>query len=128
MTIQDKAVKFNFEKDYLVGFPFGINVFKTEKRGFSLELVPFIQVNDSISKVSNLLIHPGLFFKIPNKITLYTRLAFEITGRYGFTLSASKIVYQSKNSTFFISTPIPFRFGNNKRISVGFGIQLGLTL
>ncbi|MCH5689948.1 hypothetical protein LWM68_40415 [Niabella sp. W65] len=40
-------------------FPFGINIWKSSRIGFSIELAPGIRVENGSSKMNNLLIHPG---------------------------------------------------------------------
>src|SRR3982074_2694325 len=49
----------NFNGSYTVGMPTGVNIWKTPKLGFSLEVVPFIRASGRQSKMNNLLIHPG---------------------------------------------------------------------
>lgn len=117
----------NFNGSYTVGFPTGINILKSDTFGYSFEVVPFINSSNGTSKVNNMLFHPGLLFRYPKSWTLYTRMAFETSGRYGFTPSISKIVYKAKNTNFFVSVPVPLRFGNDKPASIGFSFQMGLT-
>lgn len=117
----------NFSDSYSVGFPTGIHIFKSDRFGYSFEVVPFIKSADGISKVNNVLFHPGLVFQFTKSWTLYTRMAFETAGRYGFTPSISKIVYKAKHNNFFVTVPVPLRFGNDKPASIGRGLQMGLT-
>lgn len=117
----------NFSDSYTVGFPTGIHIFKSERFGYSLEVVPFIKSAGGTSKVYNVLFHPGLVFRFPKNWILYTRMAFETAGRYGFTPSISKVVYKTKNNNFFVTVPAPLRFGNDKPVSIGLGLQMGLT-
>ena len=117
----------NFSDSYTVGFPTGIHIFKSARFGYSLEVVPFIKSADGSSKVNNVLFHPGLVFRFPKSWILYTRMAFETSGRYGFTPSISKVVYKTKNNNFFVTVPAPLRFGNDKPVSIGLGLQMGLT-
>lgn len=118
----------NFDGSYTVGFPTGIHVLKSDRFGYSLEVVPFIKAQNGTSKVYNVLFHPGLLFKFSGNWILYTRAAFETSGRYGFTPALSKVVYKTKSNNFFVTVPVPFRFGNNQPASFGCGLQLGLTL
>lgn len=48
---------------------------------------------------------------------------------HGFTIInwAYIIVAKTKNNNFFVSTPIPIRFGNDKPPSLGINKQLGIT-
>ncbi len=117
----------NFNDSYTIGFPTGIHIYRSEKFGYSLEIVPFIKAQDGTSKVNNVLFHPGLVFRFPKSWILYTRLAFETSGRYGFTPSISKVVYKTKANNFFVTVPTPLRFGNDQPTSIGIGVQIGLT-
>ena len=49
----------NFDGYYQVIFPFGINIWKSKKIGFSIELAPGIRAEKGSSKMNNLLIHLG---------------------------------------------------------------------
>lgn len=127
VTIDEKSAVYNFTDGYTVGFPCGINVLKSDKIGFSFEVTPFIKFNDSSSKVSNVLFHPGIMFRYPKGFTLLTRFAFETSGRYGGTLVFNKIIYRTKMNNYFVAMPIPFRFGNNKPASLGVALQFGIS-
>lgn len=127
ITFDKKGHTTNFSDSYTVGLPAGIHIYKSDRFGYSLEVVPFIKSADGTSKVYNVLFHPGLVFRFPKSWTLYTRMAFETAGRYGFTPSISKVVYKTKNNNFFVTVPAPLRFGNDKPVSIGLGLQIGLT-
>ena len=127
ITFDKKGHTTNFRDSYTVGFPTGIHIIKSDRFGYSLEVVPFIKSEDGTSKVYNVLFHPGLLFRFPKGWILYTRMAFETAGRYGFTPSISKVVYKTRNNNFFVTVPVPLRFGNDKPASIGLGLQMGLT-
>ncbi len=116
----------NFKNSYVVGFPVGINILKSDKIGFSFEITPFIKAENNDSKVSYFLFHPGVLFRYPKGFTIATRAAFETSGRYGCTLIFSKIIIRNKTNSFFIATPIPARFGNQMPASLGLGVQIGI--
>jgi len=118
---------YNFDGSYTVGFPVGVNVLKSDKIGYSFEVVPFINSANGTSKTNNVLIHPGVMFRYPKGFTFLTRLAFETAGRYGFTLVFNKVVYKTKMNNYFIAMPLPVRFGNDKPVSAGIALQLGVT-
>ncbi|MBC7650698.1 MAG: hypothetical protein H7101_03000 [Deinococcales bacterium] len=127
-TIDKNETVYNFSNGvYTVGFPFGINVLTSNTTGYSLEIVPFIRSANGSSKTSNVLFHPGFMFRRPHGFTIITRAAFETGGRYGTTLVFNKIIAKIKTNNFFISTPIPIRFGNDRPASIGINIQLGVT-
>jgi hypothetical protein len=118
---------YNFSKGYTVGFPIGINILKSAKKGFSFEFVPAIHSENGSDKVSSVLIHPGLMFRYANGFTFIQRLAFETNGRYGFTPVFNKVFLQRQNISYYVAVPIPVRFGNDKPPSVGGGIQFGIS-
>ncbi len=124
----DKGVtKFNFKENYTIGFPFGINIPINKKIGYTIEVAPFI-FSDSIStKVNSILIHPGLYYNVPNKFRIYTRLAFETTGRFGYTFILSKSFYSFNKSSVYTSIPIAIRYGNNKSNNASIGLLFGIT-
>jgi hypothetical protein len=118
---------YNFTNDYTVGLPVGINILKSDKIGFSFEVTPFIKVANGISSVSNFLFHPGIILRYPKGFSINNRMAFETSGRFGYTAVFSKVVAKTKMNNFFVAIPLPIRFGNNKPMSIGTGIQVGLT-
>jgi hypothetical protein len=117
----------NFDGSYTVGFPFGVNVLKSDKTGFSAEVTPFINSGSGSNKVSNILFHPGIMFRYKKGFTFLTRAAFETQGRYGFTLVFNKVIARSKMNNYFIAVPLPVRFGADKPASFGVAFQLGVT-
>nr|WP_294936974.1 hypothetical protein [uncultured Flavobacterium sp.] len=127
VTIDGNDTAFNFSDNYTVGFPTGINILKSNRFGYSFEIAPFIKAENGKDKVSNVLFHPGLLFRYEHGFTFISRLAFETNGRYGFTMVFNKAIIKNKNVSYFIATPLPVRFGNEKPISVGIGFQLGAT-
>lgn len=127
VTVDESGTITNFTDSYVVGFPTGVHIIKNDKFGFSLEIVPFIKSNSSSDKVYNVLIHPGIFFRLPENWNIYTRMAFETSGRYGITPAVNKVLYKGKNCNIFATVPFPLRFGNNKPVSIGVGFQFGLS-
>jgi uncharacterized protein YneR len=126
VTVNQEETVWLFAQSYTVGFPVGINFLKNEKIGFSTEFVPFINARNNESKMSNFLFHPGVMFRFKKGLTLVTRLAFETSGRYGFTPVINKVVKRNKNSNYFIAVPLPVRFGNNRSTSFTVGFQFGI--
>ncbi|MBK7800340.1 MAG: hypothetical protein KA767_01665 [Saprospiraceae bacterium] len=127
LTIDKDGFSSNFTNYYHVGFPTGIHVYSSKNFGYSLEIVPFIKVINGEASANNILIHPGLIFRFPQKWTLYTRLAFETSGRFGLTPAISKVVYKSNHHNFFITVPFPLRLGNKQSASFGIALLGGLT-
>jgi len=127
VTLFSNETVYNFNGSYTVGFPTGINIIKTEHFGYSLEVVPFINSSNGTSKTSNVLFHPGIMFRYKHGFTWINRLAFETSGRYGITPIFNKVIIKSKNNTIAGAIPIPIRFGNNRKPSIGAGIQVAIV-
>ncbi len=104
----------------------GINIWKSSKIGFSMELVPFIKVENGISRTNNILIHPGILFALGKGFTFAGRAAFETSGRYGFTPLLNKVLVKRKHNTYFVAIPIPIRFGNSLPSSSTIGFLFGI--
>ena len=51
VTFDKDGTQTNFRDYYVVGFPMGINLWKTKKLGFSFELVPTIRAEHGNSRV-----------------------------------------------------------------------------
>ena len=117
---------FNFNGSYNVGFPVGINFLQSDKIAFSVEFVPAIAVNDSLSRVTGLLFHPGVIYRNIAGFNFLTRLAFNTNGRYGFTAVINRPIVKNGKVTYFAAIPVPFRFGNGLPASINFGFQLGI--
>jgi hypothetical protein len=117
----------NFNGSYTVGMPTGINIWKTPGLGFSFEVVPFVRATGGTSKVSNVLIHPGLLFGLGHGFTLAGRVAFETSGRYGVTPVLNKTFKGGKSINYFLALPVPARFGNSQDASLGLGFQFGIS-
>jgi hypothetical protein len=64
ITFNSEETTVNFENYYVVGMPIGINIWKSKKIGFSFEVVPTIKSDKEISKVNNILIHPGILVRL----------------------------------------------------------------
>ncbi|WP_225309540.1 hypothetical protein [Larkinella humicola] len=127
VTFSGEETVTNFDTYYIVGLPTGINIWKSPKIGFSVEIVPLIRAENGTSKVANLLFHPGVLVSLGHGFTLAGRAAFETAGRYGFTPVLNKIVKKNKNSGYFVAVPVPVRFGNNHPTSVTIGFQFGIS-
>lgn len=127
VTFSSEGTHTNFEDSYVVGMPIGINIWKNAKIGFSSEIVPFVKVTSSGSKVNNVLFHPGVLVALGNGFTFAGRAAFETSGRYGLTPVFNKVVKKNKGSSYFIAVPLPARFGNDLSSSFGIGFQFGIS-
>ena len=126
VTISANETITNFKDYYAVGMPIGINIWKSEKIGFSFEIVPTIKSDSQISKVSNILIHPGVLVRLKKGFTFAGRIAFETSGRYGFTPVIAKVIKKYKDHNYYVSMPFPVRFGNNHETTATVGFQVGM--
>jgi len=127
VTLSSNLPAYNFDHSYTVGFPIGINIIKSAKLAYSIEIVPTLNSSKGVTKTSNLSIQPGLIFRYPNGFKFLTRMAFETGGRYGTNLVFNKVLYKTKMNSYWVSVPVPARFGNNAPASIGVGLQFGVT-
>jgi len=119
---------YNFNKGTAsIGFPVGVNVLYSDKFGFSYEFTPTIKSTGGASKVSNILFDPGTMFRFEHGFTFISRLAFETSGRYGFTPVFNQVYARSKGVNYFVALSTPVRFGNATDASVGLNVQFGFT-
>ncbi|REG98320.1 hypothetical protein [Flavobacterium aquicola] len=127
VTFSGNETSVNFRDYYAVGFPTGINIWKSSKIGFSFEVVPHIKTDDGISKMNNFLFHPGVLVALGNGYTFAGRAAFETSGRYGFTPVLNKTVIKNDNCSYFVAIPLPVRFGNEHPASFTATFQFGIA-
>jgi hypothetical protein len=118
----------NFSDGYVIGFPSGfILMGKSNKAGFIFELVPLIQFSEGSSSMVNMVFNPGVQFHYPKGWNFNALLSFETSGRYGFTPVISKTIKTGEFSSWFVTVPMPVRFGNNDSTSLEFALQLGVA-
>ncbi|SNR37676.1 hypothetical protein [Flavobacterium sp. ov086] len=127
MTVSNEQTTLNFRDYYAIGFPTGINIWKSSKIGFSFEIVPNIKAEDGHDKVTNILFHPGVLVALGNGYTFAGRAAFESSGRYGVTPVINKTVLKSDNCSYFVAVPFPVRFGNDHPATFTVGFQFGIA-
>ncbi|MDB5006377.1 MAG: hypothetical protein JWP45_770 [Mucilaginibacter sp.] len=108
-----------------IGFPIGVNVLYSDSFGFSYEFTPTIKASGGTSKMSNLLFDPGTMFRFDHGFTIITRLAFETSGRYGFTPVFNQVYARTKDINYFVALSLPARFGNSAASSLGLNLQIG---
>jgi len=110
-----------------IGFPVGVNVLYSDRFGFSYEFTPTVKASGGASKMSNLLFDPGTMFRFDHGFTMISRLAFETSGRYGFTPVFNQVYARTKDVNYFIALSLPARFGNSQAASLGLNLQIGFT-
>jgi hypothetical protein len=127
VTINKSTTTTNFTSATTIGFPVGLNVLYSDKFGFSFEISPSIKASGTISKMSNLLFDPGPMFRFKHGFTIISRLAFETSGRYGFTPVFNKVFIRTKAVNYSISLSLPTRFGEDNSMptpsSIGANVQ-----
>ncbi|URC11691.1 hypothetical protein [Flavobacterium sp. B183] len=126
-TFSEEGTTVNFRDYYSVNFPTGINIWKSPKIGFSFEIAPNIRTENGISKVSSVLFHPGVLVALGDGYTFAGRAAFETSGRFGVTPVISKTVIKNTNSSYYVSIPLPLRFGNDHPTTFTVGLQFGIA-
>ena len=128
VTFTNAATTTNFSNHTSsIGFPFGVNVLYSAKFGFSYEITPTIKASGGTSKTSNVLFDPGTMFRFSHGFTIISRLAFETSGRYGFTPVFNQVYARTKDVNYFVAVSLPARFGNNETASLGINLQIGFT-
>ena len=126
-TLSNGTFSGNFGNVYTVSFPFGIHILKSDHFGVSFEISPCVRTESNISKVSAVAFNPGALFRFKHGFTLVSRLAFESSGRFGFTPALIKVLKKGKDCNLFTAAALPARFGNNQASSLSSGLQLGVT-
>lgn len=116
----------NFSGVYTIGFPFGVNILKSDKFGISFEVVPSIRTEHGVSKVNSVLFHPGAMFRFKHGFAFIGRAAFETSGRFGLTPVINQVIVKGKHANVYVALPFPIRFGNDQPASIGTGIQVGI--
>lgn len=126
-TLSKGKLTGNFGDVYVIGFPFGMNILKSDSFGISFEIAPAIRTEKNDPRVSSILFHPGAMFRFKHGFTFIGRVAFETSGRFGVTPVFNKVIKKGKDASLFVSLPFPVRFGNNQPTSLGTGLQLGVA-
>ena len=104
VTLSDGNTSYNFNNSYTVSFPVAVNIWKTNKIGFSFEAYPTIKNENGSHKMANFTFHPGILYRFSPTFTFAGRAAFETSGRYGVTPeSPNTAVYH-----YFITDSYPF--------------------
>ncbi|MGE7775956.1 hypothetical protein ACQKLP_14605 [Chitinophaga sp. NPDC101104] len=127
VTFGSDKPHYNFDGGYTAGLPTGINLWKSQQIGFSMEFVPTIRSTGGTSKMSNFCFHPGVLFGLGKGWTVAARAAFETSGRYGFTPVLNKVVIKGKQASMFAAVPVPARFGNDQPATLTIGFQFGVA-
>jgi len=125
-TFSNDGNTLNGESSFTIGNPWGINIWKSKRFGFSFEFTPLLKFSNKENKVANIMFHPGVLYRLGHEYTLIGRVAYETSGRYGFTPIINKVLIRTAHNTFFVAALLPVRFGNNHAASITGSIQFGI--
>ena len=115
--------------DFVIVFPTGITVRKSDLFAFDLELAPVVQNNP---RHIDLTLHPGVAWGIGRGYSVGGRVAFDIgTPTWGLTPLFNKGLLQvGRDSTLFAELDVPIRFKEDARgvgyTSVGLAVVVGV--
>jgi hypothetical protein len=115
--------------DFVIGFPVGITVRKSDTFAFDLELVPAVQNNPLHV---GLTVHPGVVAGLGNGWGAGARIAFDVNEpSWGFTpILNHGLTTVGKDATLFGELVVPIRFQSrgpgNTTTSIGLGVHLGI--
>ncbi len=94
--------------DFVIGFPFGLGLKVADNVTFDMELVPLVNT-DPIR--TDLLVHPGFIFGLPNNFALGVRAAWEVDANaVGFTPLINYSVPINKKVSFYAELDLPVRW------------------
>ena len=130
-TLQNNQVTYNFTNNTKIGFPCGVIVFYSARFGYSFEFTPTIKTGtlSHNSSMSDLLFDPGPMFRFKHGFTIIPRLAFETSGRYGFTPVFNEVYLRTKDVNYFVAMSLPVRWGEDDGVmetgSIGLNVQFG---
>jgi hypothetical protein len=114
----------NFLPFQLIGVPVGVNFWLNKQFTFSIEFVPEVRLQESV-RMENFLFHPGFIWNFSERTNLAMRLAFDTSGRIGFTPVLGYKLIPLNQSSVALGIPFPLRFGNNLPPQFAIGLQLG---
>ncbi len=115
-------------EDFVIGFPTGISVKRTNGVTFDLEFVPVIQ-NDPLSV--DLTVHPGVIYEFFEGWGAGVRMAFEVKEpAWGSTPLINRSFPLTDRTAVFGELVLPIRFRTNDRgttsTSIGLAVHLGV--
>lgn len=127
LSLNENGSSFNFNSSTSLVFPVGINLNKSSRFSYSVELDPVITFSKDSSSVSNLALLPGVLLHQKN-VTYGIRAAFETNGRYGLSFSLLKTIAETEQMNLVLGLPIDIRTGNGAVNSLGTGLILVVVL
>ena len=115
--------------DAVVVFPMGIEVHRSNRFTFSLELAPIVQ---NAPQHIDLLVHPGAIWNVGGGYAVGSRVAFVVgTSTWGFTPLFNKALSRLPGgATLFGELDVPIRFSRTETrrasSSVGLAVVVGV--
>jgi hypothetical protein len=120
----------NISDDFVIGFPVGITVRKSDDFAFDLELVPSIQNNPLHV---DLTVHPGFIGSFANGWNAGLRMAFDVNQpSWGFTplVNHALVKLSDYDATVFAELVVPIRFQSrgpgDTSTAIGLGVHIGV--
>ncbi len=123
-TIQKGKFTTNFKDYYQVGMTTAIIVKKAKNYAYNFEFVGFIRNENGITRMNNLMLHPGVSFYLKHNWALTPRMGFETSGRFGPTLVVSKTMFKPGGHPVNFNLVNLLRFGNDTGASFTNAINL----
>jgi len=115
--------------DAVMVFPMGIEVHRSERLTFSLELAPIVQ---NAPQHVDLLLHPGVVWNLGGGYAVGNRVAFVVgTSTWGITpLFNRRLAQVGQGATLFGEIDLPVRFSRTaagrSSSSVGLAVVMGI--
>ena len=113
--------------DFVIGFPVGITIRKSEKVAFDFEFEPEVQKEPL---EATLIVHPGVIWTLPHEMEVGLRLAVDVKGdTWGFTPLINRSFKMTEGTKFFAELVVPIRIHeikDDKKASIGIGIHFGV--
>ncbi|MGL4630117.1 MAG: hypothetical protein ACRCVT_02830 [Leadbetterella sp.] len=123
-TVQKAEVTPNFRDYYQMGITTAVIIKKAKRYAYNLEIVGFIRHEKGITKMNNLMLHPGVSFIFKKDWIVTPRLGFETSGRFGPTLIITKTMAKPKGHPINFNLVNLVRFGNDTGASFTQAINL----
>jgi hypothetical protein len=123
-TIQDGKFSTNFKNYYQMGLTTAVIIRKSQNYAYNLEFVGFIRSQDGLTRMNNMMLHPGVSFYLKKDWAITPRVGFETIGRFGPSLIVSKTMFKLDGHPINFNFVNLLRFGNDQKASFTNAINL----
>jgi hypothetical protein len=123
-TIQKGKFTTNFTDYYQVGMTTAVIIRKSPNYAYNLEFVGFVRSQDGVTRMNNLMLHPGVSFYLKKDWAITPRMGFETSGRFGPSLIISKTMFKPGGHPINFNFVNLLRFGNDQGASFTNAINL----